>query len=355
MLARKIEEYLNRLKEVEQLLGSPEALQDRKLYQTLTRDHAYLTEVKQLKDEIDSIQKQLSDNEELLKAESDLDLQEMLKEDTQSLKSALEKNSAKMERLLVPPGPYDHCNTILELRAGTGGEEAALFVADCVRMYQMYADQQGWKCEKLSSTPSDMGGFKEYVMVLSGKEVYRKLQYEAGGHRVQRVPDTESQGRVHTSAMTVAVLLEPEDDFDLDFSEGDLRFDTYRASGAGGQHVNTTDSAVRITHLPTGLAVYCQEERSQHKNREKALRLLKARLIEAEMQRRQKELAAKRAGQVGSGDRSERIRTYNFPQNRLTDHRINLTRYNLDRVMEGDLEDVLEPVVAHFHQMQLQS
>jgi peptide chain release factor 1 len=220
-------------------------------------------------------------------------------------------------------------------------------------MYKMFADKMGWRYELLSCADSELGGFKEYVMVLSGPKVYRYLKHEGGTHRVQRVPATEAQGRVHTSAITVAVLLEPDENTDIKIDEKELRVDTYRSSGAGGQHVNTTDSAVRLTHLPSGIVVYCQEERSQHKNKEKAMRLLKAKLAEVEEQKQRQEIASNRALQVGSGDRSERIRTYNFPQNRITDHRINLTKYNLDHVMEGTLEEISSALVAHFHQQQL--
>jgi len=255
---------------------------------------------------------------------------------------------------LIPPDPNDSKNTILEIRAGTGGDEAALFVGDCLRMYKLYADHMGWKYEHLSSTSSEMGGFKEYCMVLSGENVHRFLQYEGGTHRVQRVPATEAQGRIHTSAVTMAILLEPDEDTEVEIDVKDLRVDTYRSSGAGGQHVNTTDSAVRLTHLPTGVVVYCQEERSQHKNKEKAMRLLKAKIAEAERQKKHDAIASTRAEQVGSGDRSERIRTYNFPQNRLTEHRINLTKYNLDKIMDGDLHDITSALVAHFHQKKLE-
>ncbi len=242
----------------------------------------------------------------------------------------------------------------MELRAGTGGDEASLFVGDCVRMYKMFADRKGWKYEELSCTASEVGGYKEYVMAVTGSNVYRFMRFEGGTHRVQRVPDTETQGRVHTSAITIAISLEPDEESDIKLEEKDLRMDTYRASGAGGQHVNTTDSAVRLTHLPTGIVAYCSEERSQHKNRDKAMRLLKAKINEVEQEKKDKERASDRAKQVGSGDRSERIRTYNFPQNRISDHRIEYTRYNLDRAMEGDLEDVTQTLVAHYHQKKLE-
>jgi peptide chain release factor 1 len=257
--------------------------------------------------------------------------------------------------LLIPPDPRDSRNILLELRAGTGGDEAAIFVGDCVRMYKQYADKKGWKYELLSCAPSEKGGFKEYVMGMSGHNIHRLMQYEAGTHRVQRVPETEAQGRVHTSAITIAVLLEPDELEKVVLDERELKIDTYRASGAGGQHVNTTDSAVRITHLPTGTVVYCQEERSQHKNKEKAMRLLSAKIAEEKRIKAEKELSSLRSNQIGSGDRSERIRTYNFSQNRVTDHRIDLTLYKLNLVMDGDLDDITEALVAYFYQQKVES
>lgn len=353
MLEKKIQQLFSRLAEVEDLLGRPEAFADQKKYRDLTQEHAYLRELKSVWDEINDNTKQLQDNRELLKIEEDSEFAEVLREDIARLEIRTEELQKKLQDLLVPPDPADNRNTIIELRAGTGGDEAALFVGDCVRMYKLYADKKGWRYELLSCTPSEIGGYKEYVMVLSGTNVYRVLQYEGGTHRVQRVPATESQGRVHTSAITVAVLQEPDEDEEVHIDEKDLRVDTYRSSGAGGQHVNTTDSAVRLTHNPSGIVVYCQEERSQHKNKEKAMRLLKARIAEVELAKKHEAIASNRASQVGSGDRSERIRTYNFPQNRITDHRINLTKYNLDHIMEGELDDITSPLISYFHQEKL--
>lgn len=352
-MENRVQQLMGRLSEVEEILGSPHAYEDQKKYRELTQEHAYLAELKGLWDQFQKAKTDLKDNQELLKVESDQSFAEILREDIVRLEKQIEEKKVKIENLLVPPDPNDHRSTIVELRAGTGGDEAALFVGDCVRMYKLFADRQGWRYELLSCAPSEIGGFKEYVMVMSGQNVHRFMQYEAGTHRVQRVPDTEAQGRVHTSAITVAVLPEPDENEEIHFEEKELRIDTYRSSGAGGQHVNTTDSAVRITHLPTGIVVYCQEERSQHKNKEKAMRLLKAKMAEVEQQKQQQARDSTRAMQVGSGDRSERIRTYNFPQNRLTDHRINLTKYNLDQVMDGDLEDITAALVAHFHQEKL--
>jgi peptide chain release factor 1 len=354
-MENKINTLLSRLQELEAVLGHSEVFNDQKKYRALTQEHAYISEVKSAWDALKQSQKQIVENKELLAIEKDPDFAEVLREDTLQLEEKIVSLQAELEKLLVPPDPNDSRNTIMELRAGTGGDEAALFVGDCVRMYKLFADQKGWRYELLSCTPSEIGGFKEYVMVLSGTNVYRFLQYEGGTHRVQRVPDTEAQGRVHTSAITVAVLLEPDEDVDIEINTDDLRIDTYRSSGAGGQHVNTTDSAVRLTHIPTGIVCYSQEERSQHKNKEKALRLLKAKILEVEQQKKQAAIASTRAQQVGSGDRSERIRTYNFPQNRVTDHRINLTKYNLDQIMEGALEDFSSALVAYFYQQKLEN
>ncbi len=350
----KIRQLLVRLSEVEDKLGHPEVFNDQKQYRELTQEHSYLQEIKTLWEESERLIKQLADNRELLKEESDPEFAQVLTDDCTTLEKRIAELQIKLENLLVPPDPNDHRNTILELRAGTGGDEAALFVGDCVRMYKLFADKMGWRYELLSCAESEIGGFKEYVMVLSGPNVYRLLRHEGGTHRVQRVPDTEAQGRVHTSAITVAVLLEPDEETDIKIDEKELRVDTYRSSGAGGQHVNTTDSAVRLTHIPTGIVVYCQEERSQHKNKDKAMRLLKAKMAEVERKKQQEAIANSRSVQVGSGDRSERIRTYNFPQNRITDHRINMTLYNLDQIMEGKLEDIATALVAHFHQEKLQ-
>lgn len=346
----KLKRMLQRLSEVEEALGKPDAFADPQQYKVLTQEHAYLAEIRSVGEQLLSCQQRLQENEAMLQQENDPDFAAIIKEDiAQATAKATELEHA-LSNLLVPPDPNDHRNTILELRAGTGGDEAALFVGDCVRMYKLFADKQGWTYEHLSSAPSELGGFKEYIMALSGHNVHRLLQYEGGTHRVQRVPETEAQGRIHTSAITIAVLPEPDEQEDIHLDPKDLRIDTYRSSGAGGQHVNTTDSAVRVTHLPTGLVAYCQEERSQHKNRDKAMRLLKAKIAEIELQKKNQALADKRASQVGTGDRSERIRTYNFPQNRVTDHRINLTLYSLDRVMEGNLTEIVNTLVAHFHQ-----
>lgn len=352
-MEKRITQLFERLAEVEEILGLPQLYEDQKKYRAITQEHSYLVELKTAWDQQQKLKRQIIDNQEFLTTDVDAEFAEALREDVRQLQTQIEVLQLTIEQLLVPPDPNDHRASIIELRAGTGGDEAALFVGDCVRMYKLYADRKEWRYELLSCTPSEVGGFKEYVMVLSGPNVYRFMQYEAGTHRVQRIPQTEAQGRVHTSAITIAVLPEPDENEEIKIDEKDLRIDTYRSSGAGGQHVNTTDSAVRITHIPSGIVVYCQEERSQHKNKEKAMRLLKAKMVEIEEQKRHQELASTRAQQVGSGDRSERIRTYNFPQNRLTDHRINLTKYNLDQIMEGDLDSVTTALVSHYHQEKL--
>lgn len=352
-MEKKVAELLRRFAEVEEALANPSVFNDPKAYKELTREHAYLSDVKQAADLLDATSRALTQNQALYPAEKDPEMRALLEEEIADLERRLPSLQDKLTSLLVPPDPNDDRNVIMELRAGTGGDEAALFVGDCVRMYQLYATQRGWKFESLTCSPSEVGGFKEYIMVISGPKVRRFLQYEAGTHRVQRVPETETQGRVHTSAITIAIMMEPTEEEEVKLDDKDLRIDTYRSSGAGGQHVNTTDSAVRITHIPTGVVVYCQDERSQHKNKDKAMRLLSAKIAEREREKRQEEEASLRASQVGTGDRSERIRTYNFPQNRVTDHRINLTLYNLDRVMEGELDMLTEPLVQHYYQEKL--
>ncbi|MBB63817.1 MAG: peptide chain release factor 1 [Waddliaceae bacterium] len=349
----KVNKLIQRLQEVEEILGDPDIFNDQKRYREVSTEHKYLCNVRSAWEELQRLRQEAKDNREMFESESDPEFLEVLKEDLNRVEEKLPEAEKKLSSLLVPPDPADHRNAIVELRAGTGGDEAALFVGDCVRMYKFYAGRMGWSVESLSASESDAGGYKDYVMVLSGENVHRFMQYEGGTHRVQRVPETETQGRVHTSAITVAVLQEPDESEEIQLDEKDLRIDTYRASGAGGQHVNTTDSAVRITHTPTGMVAWCQEEKSQHKNKAKALRLLQAKVRDVEEQKKQAEIASSRATQVGSGDRSERIRTYNFPQNRITDHRINMTRYSLDKAMVGELEEFSEALVAHYYQKKL--
>ncbi len=346
----KVLELLSELPKIESDLSLQGVLSDKKKYRELTSKHKYLTNLKNLWELENRLSRDLVDAKELKKCEQDPEVLQFLEEEILSLEPKIEKINKEVEILLVPPDPNDDKSCIVELRCGAGGDEAAIFVGDCARMYNYFAGSKGWNVELLSAMASDMGGFKEYQFVLSGENVYRLMKYEAGTHRVQRVPETEAQGRVHTSTITVAVMIEPDEEEDVDLPDKDLRIDTYKSSGAGGQHVNTTDSAVRITHLPTGVVVHCQQERSQIKNREKAMRLLKAKIMDEMRRKKAEEIASTRQAQVGTGDRSERIRTYNFSQNRVTDHRIDLTLYNLDRVMEGSLDTLVNALVTFFYQ-----
>ena len=310
----------------------------------MAKAHADLKDVVTLFRKHRKLEQDLADNKQMLH-DSDPEIREMAQEEIAAAEKELPKLEHDLKVLLLPKDPLDDKNTILEIRAGTGGEEASLFAADLFRMYTRYAEIKGWKVEIMSESPSDSGGYKEIICLISGDRVYSHLKFEAGAHRVQRVPATETQGRIHTSAATVAVMPEAEE-VDVEIRPEDLRIDIYRASGAGGQHVNKTESAVRITHIPTGTVVTCQDERSQHKNKARAMKVLASRILAAERERQNSELSADRRAQVGSGDRSERIRTYNFPQGRCTDHRINLTLYSLDRIMEGELDPLLEALAT---------
>jgi peptide chain release factor 1 len=285
--------------------------------------------------------------------DSDADIREMGQEELTQLQDQQEPLLLELQKSLIPPDPHDNANVFLEIRAGTGGDEAAIFAGDLFRMYSKFAEQMGWAIEILSASEGEHGGYKEIISRVTGNSTYAKLKFESGAHRVQRVPATESQGRIHTSACTVAVLPEPDEVEETEINSADLRVDTYRASGAGGQHVNKTDSAVRLTHLPTGIVVECQDERSQHKNRARAMSLLQARLLDAQVEEQASEQAEKRKLLVGSGDRSERIRTYNYPQGRVTDHRINLTLYKLDEILEGSLSHVVDPLINEYQADQL--
>ena len=337
----KLAEYERQLSEMDKKLSDGEFMKDMKAYTALTMERSHLAPIIDTMHRMQRIDQEIKDARELLKGETDADLIEMAKEELSELEKEREEAEKQCKMLLIPPDPLDGKNIIMEIRAGTGGDEAALFAADLFRMYTHYAETKRWKLEVMSSNETGLGGIKEIVVSISGKDVYGSLRYESGVHRVQRVPETESGGRIHTSAVSVAVLPEAEET-DIEIRQEDLKIDVMRAGGPGGQCVNTTDSAVRITHIPTGIVVIQQDEKSQIKNKAKALRVLRARLYDMEEAKKQKERAEARKSQVGSGDRSERIRTYNFPQNRLTDHRINLTLYKLEQVMNGDLEEVIE-------------
>jgi len=325
-----------------------------KEYQKLAKEHAEIAPLVETYRKYKETEQQLAENEQLLKEEKDPEMRHLIREEIDELQRQKEKLTRQLKLLLVPKDPNDEKNVILEIRAGTGGEEAALFAADLFRMYSRYAEGQGWKIEILDSHPTEMGGFKEVIANISGKGAYSRLKYERGVHRVQRIPVTESQGRIHTSAVTVAVLPEAEE-VDIEIDPNDLRIDVFRSSGPGGQSVNTTDSAVRITHIPTGIVVSCQDEKSQHKNKAKAMKVLRARLLELKRREQEEKIAKERRSQVGTGDRSERIRTYNFPQNRITDHRINLTLYKLEEVLNGALDEIIDPLITHYQTEQIQS
>lgn len=339
-MIEKLDEFKGQLDELDSKLSDPNIMKDMSAYKSLMQERSRLVPIVEKLTSLKGLMEELKDNEALSK-ESDPEIAEMAKEEIPALKERIEQTQKRCKMLLVPPDPMEGKNIIMEIRAGTGGEEAALFAADLYRMYSYYAESMHWKLEEISSNATELGGYKEVIVSISGKDVYGSLRWESGVHRVQRVPETESGGRIHTSAVTVAVLPEAEET-EVEIRQEDLRIDVMRAGGPGGQCVNTTESAVRITHIPTGLVVICQNQKSQLQNKAEAMRVLRSRLYDLEAGRKAKERAEERKSQVGSGDRSERIRTYNFPQNRLTDHRINLTLYKLDLIMEGHLEDVVE-------------
>ncbi len=342
-----------KISHLEGRLSDPSLVNRQQEYQKVVQEHAQLCRVNDVYTRYRNVEEELAESRELLHDEGeDPELRELAKSEIEELEQQQQALDKELKILLLPRDPNDEKNIFLEIRAGTGGDEAALFVADLFRMYSRFAETQGWKVEIMNSSPLGIGGFKEIVALISGEQVYSRLKYESGVHRVQRVPETETQGRIHTSAVTVAVLPEA-DEVDITIDMNELKFDVFRSSGPGGQSVNTTDSAVRVTHLPTGLVVTCQDEKSQHKNKAKALTVLRARLLDRAEQEHHDKISQDRKSQVGSGDRSERIRTYNFPQGRITDHRINLTLYKLDAVISGKLEDVIFPLIAHDQAEQL--
>jgi peptide chain release factor 1 len=350
---QKLDEVENRYEELEKLLTDPKVLGNPKEMQKLARERAGISKLVETYRAYKKVEEEIKESHNLL-TESDEEMRELAKAELQSLKERQAALEEEIKTLLLPQDPRDDKNIFLEIRAGTGGEEAALFAADLFRMYAKFAEMNRWRVEVMSQNPTGLGGFKEIIALIEGKKVYSRLKYESGVHRVQRVPVTESSGRIHTSAVTVAVLPEA-DEVEVEINPNDLRIDVYRSSGPGGQSVNTTDSAVRVTHIPTGLVVTCQDEKSQHKNKAKALKVLRARLLDQLMEEQHNEISEDRKSQVGSGDRSERVRTYNFPQNRITDHRLGLTLHRLDSVLEGDLAEVVDALNGHFQAEALKS
>jgi len=340
-MLKKLPEYEKQLADIDAKLSLPETMQDMQIFKSLNQERSHLSPIVDELHIMQSLLSQIADAEQLLHDEKDAEMLEMTHEELSGLKEAFLVSQKKTKMLLIPPDPMEGKDIIMEIRAGTGGDEAALFAANLFRMYSHYADEKGWKIEIISSNETGIGGYKELVFGVSGKDVFGSLRWESGTHRVQRVPETESGGRIHTSAVTVAVLPEAEET-DIDIKAEDLKIDVMRAGGPGGQSVNTTDSAVRLTHLPSGLVVICQDEKSQIKNKAKALRVLRSRLFDLEEDKKNRERSEARKIQVGTGDRSGRIRTYNFPQNRFTDHRINLTLYKLDLIMSGQLEEIID-------------
>lgn len=351
-ITTKLETTRDRFEEIAGLLADPDVIADQNRFRDLSREYSRLEPIIQLFLAYQSMGDDIAAAEEMV-SDDDPEIRQMGQDELTTLRAAQEALQAKLHKSLIPPDPHDNSNIYLEIRAGTGGDEAAIFAGDLFRMYSKYAEQLRWPVEVISAREGEHGGYKEIISRISGHGIYARLKFESGAHRVQRVPATESQGRIHTSACTVAVLPEPDEIEEVKISSNDLRIDTYRASGAGGQHVNKTDSAVRLTHLPTGIVVECQDERSQHKNKARAMSLLQARLLDAEVARRESAQAEERKLQVGSGDRSERIRTYNYPQGRVTDHRINLTLYKLGEILEGQLNQVIDPLISEYQADQL--
>ncbi len=343
----RLESVVHKFQKLEEDMGNPDLLSNQKEYQQVAKERSELAPIVEKYAHYKRLKEQVQENQALLEREEDPEMREMIRDEIGSLKEQLEQTENGIKLMLVPKDPFDDKNVILEIRAGTGGEEAALFVADLFRMYTRYAEIRRWKVEILDSNPTGIGGFKEIIASVNGKGAFSRLKFERGVHRVQRIPVTESQGRIHTSAVTVAVLPEAEE-VDVFIDPNDIRVDVFRSSGPGGQSVNTTDSAVRITHVPTGLVVICQDEKSQHKNKAKALKVLRARLLDSMQREQEAKIAQDRKSQVGTGDRSERIRTYNFPQNRVSDHRINLTLYKLDTILTGMLDDLIDPLNNYF-------
>ena len=351
-LLSKLDALQDRYQELTALLADGDVIADQQRFRAYSKEYAEIEPIIHTYQQLTQVRSNLAEAQELLK-DSDADLRALAEEELAADRQAQEQLEGQMQKMLLPKDPSDSRNVFLEIRAGTGGDEAALFAGDLLRMYLRYAEKQGWQTELLSESPAELGGYKEVITRVQGQDVYARLKFESGAHRVQRVPETESQGRIHTSACTVAVLPEPDEQAAVEINPADLRIDTFRSSGAGGQHINKTDSAIRITHLPTGIVVECQDERSQHKNRARAMAWLAAKLQDRQDSEARREIAEHRRLLVGSGDRSERIRTYNFPQGRVTDHRINLTLYSLNEVLNGSLEQVIDPLLQEHQADQL--
>ena len=345
-MIERLEAIENRYEELNMRLADPSIMNDQEQYLKLMKEHSDLTEIVEKFREYKSFIKALEESELMLDEKPDKDLKEMIEAEIEDAKDGIERTERELKVLLMPKDPNDDKDVIVEIRGGAGGDEAALFAAVLYRMYSHYAESRGWEISIIDSSPTEIGGFKEIVFEIEGKGAYSRLKFESGVHRVQRVPTTESSGRIHTSTATVAVLPEAEDVGDVEINPNDIEIDTYRASGAGGQHINKTSSAIRITHLPSGIVVTCQDQRSQHKNKDKAMRVLKAKLYEIERQKHDSELAENRKSQVGTGDRSERIRTYNFPQRRVTDHRIGFTLYQIDQFINGDMDELIDALIT---------
>ena len=351
-IRNKLETTRDRFEDISGLLADPDVIGDQNQFRELSKEYARLEPVISLFTKYESMSADIAAAEEMT-SDSDNEIRQMGREELASLSESHTALQLELQKALIPPDPHDDSNVFLEIRAGTGGDEAAIFVGDLFRMYSKYAESKRWPLEIISSREGDHGGYKEIVSRISGNNIYGSLKFESGAHRVQRVPATESQGRIHTSACTVAVLPEADAVEEIEINTADLRVDTFRASGAGGQHVNKTDSAIRLTHIPSGIVVECQDERSQHKNRARAMSLLQAKLMDVEISQRESEQAQQRKSLVGSGDRSERIRTYNYPQGRVTDHRINLTLYKLAEILDGDLNQVVDPLISEYQADQL--
>lgn len=338
---KELEDIVKEYQNLNQQLSKPEIIANQEQFQKLAKRHSEIARMAQLYIEYKKIEEEISENEQLRKEEKDPELREMIEEEIDLLEKRRDKIKESLQELMNPEDPRNKKNIIVEIRAGAGGEEAALFVSDLFRMYSRFAERNHWKVEVMNSNPTEIGGFKEIIFGISGKNVFGALKQESGVHRVQRIPITESGGRIHTSTVTVAIMPEAEE-IEMEINPNDLKIDRFRSTGPGGQSVNTTDSAIRITHLPTGIVVTCQDEKSQHKNKDKALKILRARLFDRLQQEKNKEIEQQRRKQVGTGDRSERIRTYNFPQNRVTDHRLNVSFYNLEEILDGNLFDLIE-------------